>query len=775
VTDANPRATETISSLRAGGELFLISLLILFLELACIRWFPAHVLFLTFFTNTVLLACFLGMSVGCVAASRSRNFLPWTPVILAAAMATAHAVERLRVDVQKLVSVGNQASPQLVFFGTEYITPDPAGFFIPIGVLAGFFFLMIALAMVGPGQELGRAFQRVPDRVKAYSLNILGSIVGILLFAACSWWELTPFWWFLGVGAGLGYLLRARGLVRRLIGSLSMLVVLAALLGLSSLKSGVYKENGKVVGEHLWSPYYRIDYNRLEKSMTVNLIVAHQQMVARDDDASPAFAYALPYILNRDAGAGPFQDVLVIGAGTGNDVGRALEWGARHVDAVEIDPVILRLGREFHPDRPYEDKRVSLHVDDGRNFLRSTHRQYDLIVYALVDSLVLHSSYSNIRLESFLFTNQAFTDARRHLTPGGVFAVYNFFRQGWIVGRVYKGLAEVFGSEPLVLTLPSRTLVEPQTPGGFTVFFAGDTSRLRSAFTRHPRYWLRVGQAPGPDSPNGFDQNPGPGEQTQWKRFLLARVGLAPDLRTASDDWPFLYLRRPMIPTLSLRGIIIMGGLALLLLMMFLPKRSGNQSGRFAFDPRMFFLGAGFMLVETKAVVQMALLFGGTWMVNSVVFFSVLAMILLANLFVLKFRPERLGIYYLGLLVSLGLNVVIPLDFFLGWDRALQVAGSCCLVSAPILFAGVIFAVSFGHSAEPDRDFGVNAAGAMFGGLAEYSSMLLGFQYLELLALVFYALSAVLYRPSALGYRLQTTGSLPWALRPAVGNLEEKE
>src|SRR5436189_6039954 len=78
---------------RAGTELFLVSLLILFLELACIRWFPAHVLFLTFFTNTVLLACFLGMSVGCLAAGRQRNYLAWTPALLALALAAAHGVE----------------------------------------------------------------------------------------------------------------------------------------------------------------------------------------------------------------------------------------------------------------------------------------------------------------------------------------------------------------------------------------------------------------------------------------------------------------------------------------------------------------------------------------------------------------------------------------------------------------------------------------------------------------------------------------------------------
>src|SRR5437899_2556443 len=81
---------QTIGRFRAGWELFLISLLVLFLELACIRWLPAHVLFLTFFTNTVLLACFLGMSVGCLAAGRDWNLVLWTPVLLALALAAGH-------------------------------------------------------------------------------------------------------------------------------------------------------------------------------------------------------------------------------------------------------------------------------------------------------------------------------------------------------------------------------------------------------------------------------------------------------------------------------------------------------------------------------------------------------------------------------------------------------------------------------------------------------------------------------------------------------------
>ena len=742
------------------GNLFLVSLLILFLELACIRWFPAHVLFLTFFTNTVLLACFLGMSVGCMAASRKVNFIHWTPPLLAIGMASGHLVEHLRTSVEKLVSVGNTASPQLVFFGTEYVTPDPAGFFIPVEVLDGFFFLILALALVGPGQELGRAFDQIPSRIQAYSLNIFGSLVGIALFALCSRLELTPVWWFVLAGAALAWFVwirtAPRGRIARAALRGAALAFLGAIVGLASLTTGSYKIPiaeyghltkdvsrliGRDFGEHFWSPYYRIDFDRLHRSITVNLI-AHQDMVARTNNALPSHAYQLPHLLNRDSGAAPYEDVLIIGAGSGNDVSRALAWGAKHVDAVEIDPVILRLGQNYHFDAPLTDPRVTTVVDDGRNFLRATNRKYDLIIYALVDSLVLHSSYSNIRLESFLFTRQAFEDVRSRLKPGGQFVVYNYFRQGWIVGRIFASLQQVFGTEPVVITLPARPIIEPESSGGFTVFIAGDNDRLRGAFSQRPEYWLNDRKAASPDTPDGFEAPPPAGEQNQWKRFILAEVHPAPANRIATDDWPFLYLRQPMISTLTLRGMAIMGGLAFLLIFLFLPRRAAQQAAS-RFSLRMFFLGAGFMLIETKAVVHMALLFGSTWIVNSVVFFAVLVMILVSNLVVLRFRPENLRIWYAGLLLSLVLNIFVPLDFFLGMSRLPQIVISCLLVFAPIFFAGIVFAVSFRGSLDPGRDFGANTAGAMAGGLAENSSMLLGFRYLLVVAVAFYLLSAI--------------------------------
>ncbi len=744
----------------------MISLLILFLELACIRWFPAHVLYLTFFTNVVLLASFLGMSVGCLAANHQRKYLTWTPILLVVAMAAAHAVELSSGSFAKFVDVGNQASPQQVYFGAEYHSQDLSRYAIPVEVLCGFFFIVIALAFLGPGQELGRALKLWPNRVQAYTLNIVGSIVGISLFAACSWLELASVWWFLLVAVVLGYFyfLSSRHRFRTPGFSLSLFAAafLVLLVWLAAFNPA--RDQNQAQTKQFWSPYYRIDFKQTDLSLSVNLIY-HQHMVSRNENFP---AYALPHLLNRDAGRPAFADVLIIGAGSGNDVSRALQWDAKHVDAVEIDPAIYRLGHAYHPDQPYSDARVKIHLDDGRNFLRSTDRKYDLIVYALVDSLVLHSGYSNIRLESFLFTRQTFEDIRRHLKPSGTFVIYNYFRQGWLAARLQKGLDEVFGSgNSLVLTLPYRKVIEPEkaTFGDFTIFFAGATGDLRNAFAQQPDYFLRNDQPPGPESPNGFQQQTRTqvGQETgtsgqpiasPWQHFGLASV-LPPEggLRTATDDWPFLYLREPMIPTLSLRGMLIMGGLGLLLIFLFLPRHQKGASGlaeRATWVPRLgtpnvqlFFLGAGFMLIETKAVVTMALLFGSTWVVNSVVFLAVLVMILLANLWTLRFKPSRLWPYYVGLLIALSLNAVIPLDFFLGMNRSIQVLGSCVLVFSPVLFAAIIFAAAFNRTKEPDRAFGVNIAGAMVGGLAEYSSMLLGFQYVVLVAILFYAVSAV--------------------------------
>ena len=187
-------------------DLFIASVLVLFLELACIRWFPAHVLFLTFFTNVMLLAAFLGISVGCLAAGRRQNYLAWTPVLLLLALGVSNLIEWERQRSGSAVRVGNYISPQLVFFGVESQPWDPSKFVVPIEAVSGVLFVLVALTLAGPGQQLGRSLARVSNRIESYTVNIVGSIAGILLFTACSSWELGPVWWFGGVLAAIAYL-----------------------------------------------------------------------------------------------------------------------------------------------------------------------------------------------------------------------------------------------------------------------------------------------------------------------------------------------------------------------------------------------------------------------------------------------------------------------------------------------------------------------------------------------------------------------------------------
>jgi hypothetical protein len=129
------------------------------------------------------------------------------------------------------------------------------------------------------------------------------------------------------------------------------------------------------------------------------------------------------------------------------------------------------------------------------------------------------------------------------------------------------------------------------------------------------------------------------------------------------------------------------------------------------------------------------------------VFFTALALVLLANLYVLTFPRARLVFHYVGLLGLLAAAIAVPLDMFLSGGIFWRYAVPCALALGPMFFAGVIFARTFRDSADPDMAFGSNIAGSVLGGLSESFSMLLGFRYMLLLAIAFYLLSAWISTP----------------------------
>ncbi|HEV8132391.1 MAG TPA: hypothetical protein VGQ81_14175 [Acidobacteriota bacterium] len=750
--------SSTFDTRSSTFDLFLVSFLVLFFELACIRWFGSMVVFLTFFTNLVLMASFLGMTVGCLAA-RARSFMYATIPLTLLATALAWMALGVYTSYSKVtIDVGRQDSPQQIFFGTEYRAINPGQIVIPIEVLAGVFFVLIALVFVGLGQVMGRAFQSIPDHLKAYTANIAGSLLGIVFFSAVAYLRTSPFVWFLISMALCLYFATAKS--RHYAPALSEQgikpaaaarnIQVVAAVGVLAI-AGFTGWGFGVKGQTLWSPYYKIVYQPETGDIDTNNI-AHQRMVPISQEGP---AYVLPYLLNRDSGGKPFEDVLIIGAGSGNDVASALAHGAQHVDAVEIDPVLYGIGQTNHPDRPYSDARVAVYLDDGRSFVNKNPRKYDLIIYALVDSLVLHSGYSSLRLESFLFTEQAFREIKARLKPGGIFAMYNYYRQGWVVARLYKMAEQVFGSRPLVISMPYQETIAPQDSqkNHITFLMIGNTDAIAGALREKESFWVNSTPLSN-ESINAFRPKPpllersanalsGEGKANQikqWRKIGAARVDTAGIDLVPTDDWPFLYLKNHAIPKLNIRGMLTVAGLSALILLAFAPVRRIHPNWQ------VFFLGAGFMLLETKGVVHMALLFGATWMVNSIVLFAILVMILLSNFWVLWLRPRILWPYYALLITALAANTLVPMDQFLSWSVAGRAITSCTLVYVPLFFAGVIFATVFRDSLQPDVDFGANIAGAVVGGLCEYFSMVLGFQYLLLVALGFYLLSAIFGR-----------------------------
>ena len=284
---------------------------------------------------------------------------------------------------------------------------------------------------------LGQLLKSMPP-LKAYAIDIIGSLAGIASFTLLSALGTDPVVWFtIGVIIVLGL-----ELGRRL--SIFTIVNVGALAAVLIL---VFQQ-GQAHSTDIWSPYYRINEFKVASGLTHITVdgIPHQALHPLGEQGLEPFYYQV----YRWFPGRTYDNVLIVGAGSGSDVAIAEQQGAGHIDAVEIDPKLLEIGKTQHPNHPYDDPRVTAYNNDGRAFLRSTDKKYDLIVFALPDSLTLVSQQSSVRLESFLFTEQAFQTVKDHLTPNGIFVLYNYYRDDWLVSKLANMLQDSFGTKPLV-------------------------------------------------------------------------------------------------------------------------------------------------------------------------------------------------------------------------------------------------------------------------------------------------------------------------------------
>jgi len=669
------------------ARLLLCGFAALYWELALIRWLSSCVRIVAYFSNFVLIAAFFGLGAGALLTSRRLRLQRGIVPMLALAILIGLALSGFHHP--------NPQSPdEYIWIGAPLAVPvDTGKGWLGLAVVLPAVYAVSAAVFVIFGEWIGQLFEE-HEPLWGYSVEIGGSVLGIAAFALLSHLQVGPMGWF-----GLGFVI----LIPLLQGG-------RVALGLAAISAvAAMALTAPFAGQFTWSPYYRIFTQPLTMLFdrdagtvqtfdeplghTLSVNNDYHQMIVdlreRPDDltfqAEWRALYDAPY---RDIDKLPAGPILVVGAGTGNDVSAALRRTNREVHAVEIDPGIVALGRRLHPEKPYANPRVKLTVNDARNFFQRAEHKYALVVFGFLDSHTLLSSFSSLRLDNFVYTRESLQQVRRILAPGGRVALTFASNRDWIHARFQTLIAEVFGGRTEVIKVTDD----------------------KSSYANGVVYVSRVSDDPP------------------------VRVGAVGD-PLPEDDWPFLYLRKPHVaghyqPFLAL---VVLLGLASLLL---LPR--GQRQIRLPY----FFLGAAFFLVETSNVISLSLLYGSTWTVNVTVFTGVLVLVLLGNLTVAKTSRPLLKPAFALLAVSVLVAWATPTSVLLELSHeALRAPAAVAVFLGPVYFASIVFATLIRTEERMFAAYGSNILGAVVGGASEYLSMVHGFKFLLLVTFGLYLLA----------------------------------
>lgn len=671
----------------------------LFWEICLIRWISTEIRVFAYYKNLSLLAAYLGFGLGLLTVSQQgrwrRSCVLWLAALIA--FIVLYPLTPLRID----------SAPA---FFEEFTWSAPLG---GVGITVKFYgvvlgiFAVNTLAFVPWGRRIGYYFELIRP-IPAYSLNITANLLGIGLFSLLSAVEAPPVAW---VAVGILPLLSLGG--RKRLGDPVLVGAAFLMLAVTGVQFLVER------GSSYWSPYYKITMlqgGSGEGEVPYQTLQVNHDYHQRLLDLRPpaiaqmpqvlgpwALAYELPYRLGRPG------RVLVVGAGTGNDVAAALRYDARAVTAVEIDPTILRIGTERHPEQPYTDPRVELLVTDARSFLAvpPDDEPYDIIVFGLLDSHTQISGMTSLRLDNFVYTRESFARARELLHPEhGLLAVSfsaGWGRSTWTLRRLYRMLREVFDRPPEL---------------AFTGYDAG----------------LSLFAGPAIVGNSLLDTRLFASLRQQALKIFSEEEALRET--PATDDWPFLYLKRRAIPAEHWIMIALIAALSTLAVVTAVGRRQLRD-----FSWHFFLLGGAFLLIEVKNLIAFSLLFGSTWQVTNLAIGGILVMILLANLVAAKLGDPGPYLPYLALFALLLLGIWVGPEDFQHLGRTAQTVLVPLCLSLPIFCAGLVFIRSFARAARPASALGANIIGGICGGLLENSSLALGFGALQTVAIGLYLLS----------------------------------
>jgi hypothetical protein len=737
VTLAPAPAADRFLTDRRTLALFLISVVGLFLELLLIRWISTEIRIFAYLQNTVLVVCFLGLGMGCW---DSRKPFALRDILLPLGVLVALlAVPTTRFTLGEISSLLSGFGNLVIWSGTE-----STGWHAVVAPVAGvaltFLFMILLWEIFVPiGRLLGRTMADHPNTITAYSVNVVGSLLGIWLFVAASALYLPPVAWFAVFAVGAAFFVGTGGRSKR-----TDAILIAGIVGLAAIAG--YEPGFE---ETRWTPYQKLGLatntteDRPDRSPLMRRIagerdvfvgapgrtyisvnnIGYQGMVdlrpetvAVDPEKFPPYQrgysqYDLPAKLHPHP-----RSILIVGAGSGNDAAGALRNGAEHVVAVEIDPGIIEYGRRLHPERPYADPRCVVVNDDARSYFATCTEKFDVIAFGLLDSHTT-TAMTNARLDHYVYTTESLAHAKKLLNPGGVMVLSFEAQKPFIADRMATALEQVSGHAPVVFRVPTNAY-----GWGGLVFVVGDSTETVNA---------------------QIAANPGLSELVQaWQ--AADPPNLPGTTRLATDDWPYIYLQQPVIPGLY----FVLAGVLLVLFVRGWRRLGTTGATVWAGSGwHFFFLGAGFMLLEVQNVSKAAVVLGNTWAVNAVIISGVMVMILLANLVAAKFpRLPLQPVYALLVLSCVGLYFLDLSRFaFLPYPAKAALVG--LVTSLPMLFSGIVFIRSFAAAEHKDTALGANLMGSLVGGLLQTVTFVTGIKALLLIVALLY-LAAVLTRPS---------------------------
>lgn len=683
-------------------RLALVSFTILFLELLLIRLVSTEVRIFAYLSNLLLMVIFVGSGLGMFIKKK-------LPVELSSILLVILSASLLFGVFNNITTYLSPLSQSFIWFQAQ-----PASWIQIIAglVLTSLLAFLVMAIFIPLGQFLGSSFENSDQVILYYSVNIIFSLLGIWAFNFLSFMNLSPYYGIVFAQLALLFLTRTKNR------NLAVLVMIATLV-MAGISAGPDKQVYwspyqklaliKLPSDYFQAPGYQLQINNvgymglLDLSKDFHTSLAKKlesEIVPENFDIRFSNQYDLPYRVKANS-----QNILIIGAGGGNDAAAAIRAGVPAIDAVEIDSEIISLGRKYHPEKPYSDSSVKITVDDGRSFLKKTKSKYDIVIMSLADSHTLNSSLNNIQLDNFLYTKESMEEIKGVLNPGGLVFISFDVRRPWIGAKIQTNLTKVFGHDPKIFSLQNEL---PFFGWGGVIFMQDVTQ----------------GQIE-----NHLLSNP------ELKQFIdIRKVSFDDPVKELTDDWPYLYLDKPRFPLIHL--IVSLG----ILFFLILAKNNISQTGKFRWDS--FFMGSGFLLFEFQNISKTSLLYGNTWTTNVYTISAILLFILTSNLISAVVKIP-LKICYLLLFLAFIIEIVLPVQFFNQFTGINKYLVSPLILNLPLLFSGLIFINLFQAVKDKQAFFASNLIGSAFGGILGFFSYLYGLKFLLYVSLLMYLLSFV--------------------------------